>query len=87
MGEYIVIAYGNGYATGKCVICGRFHEKCFPEGFPDEWKLCCGCLLFADHIAKDFRHVVEESYKPFPKYAKKLMKRLDKIEKLISLVG
>jgi len=61
---------------GRCVICGRNHAKEFPEGFPDEWKMCCFCKNTAEAIVEDI-YLLDyiSSYKRA------------KLEKLINLVG
>lgn len=41
-----------GY-EGNCSICGLFLTKKFPEGYPDEWKFCCICLLIAKEIVTE----------------------------------
>lgn len=85
MAEYITVTWGNSY--GKCVICGRVHDKGFPEDFPEEFKLCCNCLKYAEYIVIGDRQIVEESYSKHSNYFDRVMECLDKIEKLINLVG
>jgi len=75
--------------SGKigCVACNYPHTKEFPEGFPDEWKLCCTCLGWAEIIIKGNRCDLEEVYKGYNKeFFGTVMRELDNIEKLISLV-
>jgi len=39
--------------TGElCVICSFKMTRKFPEGFPDEWKFCCGCKTWGENIIK-----------------------------------
>ncbi len=74
----------------RCVICGRKHTEDFPKVFPKEWELCCFCLSKAETIIEygvDFIiERVKESYKDYLN-PRKVIRKYEKISKLINLVG
>lgn len=35
-----------------CAICGFPLDDVFPKHYPKEWMFCCGCLDWAELIAK-----------------------------------
>ena len=39
----------------KCAVCFEelHNPEKFPEDFPEKWKWCCSCLLYADDIVKN----------------------------------
>ncbi len=61
----------------SCVICHCSLEVSFPKDFPDEWKFCCGCLLWAEMVIS-------------PRLDLKILRTIPgfiKAEKYITLVG
>lgn len=63
--------------TGTCVTCGRPLYKPFPKGFPEEWKMCCGCKLFATWMTQGENFTASFEGR----------ERIERIRKLITLVG
>lgn len=83
MGDYITVTWGT--TDKKCVTCGIILTVGFPDGFPDEWKFCCYCLLFAKEISNGHRKNIENFYGGRD-LGDRLKILLDKIEKHINLV-
>ena len=52
MGSYINITFEGGEPKHRCVICGFPLDDVFPNDFPEEFKFCCGCLIFAKTLTK-----------------------------------
>ena len=46
---------------GNCVICDFDFTEKFPKDYPDEYKFCCSCLMWARFIVED-----DEYYSIFP---------------------
>ena len=73
----------------KCVACfSTLHEGGkFPEDYPEEWKMCCGCLDVANVIVGySFSQVIDffrRSSKNFDRKA--YIKRTERINKLINV--
>ncbi len=84
MGEFITIIFDT--PTGeKCVICGFKLTKKFPEDFPDEWKMCCPCIILAENIIIHGKDKLK--YMCFPNECEGLLlERLEEMYKLITIV-
>ncbi len=72
----------------ECVICGRQHSKDFPHGFPNEFKMCCFCQGWAESLIESSKNEVLRLF-DFLKSTRfsDMSKKLDKIEKLLTVVG
>ncbi len=78
MPEYITIRWRHlSPPTGeKCVVCGFPLNKAFPEDFPDNFKFCCTCKAIAFAMVRN--DLPNELW---------ILYRVDKIKKIITLVG
>ena len=78
------------YKINKCAIC--FDEldnsEGFPIDFPDEWKLCCGCLSWAEDLVEECAEELFDKWDLLIRIHNKeyLKEKLKEIEKLIGLV-
>lgn len=48
---------------GFCSTCGAMLFKPFPDGFPDEWKMCCCCCEIAGFIAHNLQPNLKYPFK------------------------
>jgi len=71
--------------TGEnCAICDFELTKKFPETFPNEWKMCCDCIMLAKRIITSGKLVTKLLYGDYilGSYVKE---RINKIYKTITL--
>ena len=86
MVEYVTITWST--SKKRCVICNSPMSKIFPEDFPDEWKMCCWCRDFGVALIANKKDMILEYYSNnHYRDVLYLDKKLDKILKMITLVG